>query len=96
MCFLLIEGGGQRFPLQDFQFKRKLESQSSEWNIDKTNYLLFIMELIFRHFEANFALINEQHHTNLECWVDATASIQDCINKILHFQEDAKKLEFNM
>ena len=54
------------------------------------------MELIFRHFEANFALINEQHHTNLECWVDATASLQDCINKILHFQEDAKKLEFSM
>ena len=78
------------------QSKRKLESQISEWNIDKTKYLLFTMDLIFRHFEANFALINEQHHTNLECWVDATASLQDCINKILHFQEDAKKLEFSM
>ena len=54
------------------------------------------MELIFRHFEANFALINEQHHTNLECWFDAAASLQDCIKKILHFQEDAKKLEFSM
>ena len=55
------------------------------------------MELIFRHFEANFALINEQHHTNLECWVDATASLQDCINKILHFQgstSDDKGLQY--
>ena len=36
-------------------------------NIDKTKYhLLLKMESIFKHFEENFVLINEQHYANTE------------------------------
>ena len=53
------------------------------------------MEFIFKRFEEKFALINEQHYANIEYWLDATDSINDCIIKIINYQEDQKKLKMN-
>lgn len=53
------------------------------------------MELLFKHFEATFALIKEQHYANLGYWLDATDSIKDCTIQIMDYQEDQKKLEMN-
>ena len=51
------------------------------------------MELIFKHFEAIFALINEQHYANLGYWLDAKDSIKDCTIQIIDYQEDQNKLK---
>ena len=53
------------------------------------------MEFIFKHFEENFVLINEQHYANTEYWADATIPVKNCIDTILKFQEDQKKLQID-
>ena len=50
------------------------------------------MEFIFQNFEANLALVNEEHCGNLKYWDDAQSEVKQCINNISSFKEDQQKL----
>ena len=54
--------------------------------------LVFTMEFIFQNFEANLALVNEEHCGNLKYWDDAQREVKQCINNISSFKEDQQKL----
>ena len=50
------------------------------------------MEFIFQNFEANLALVNEEHCGNLKYWDDAQREVKQCINNISSFKQDQQML----